>query len=365
VERNGAFYAQLTVDTPTGGKAVRRTRLEGKDGNPVDTVPAAVKAMAALKVKRDDDALTLTPKRTPTFAEVASAYLAHHDVVHEKSTTTIRSERSCINRLNAAFGDRRLREITPAAINTYKTTRAGQGVSTRAINLELVILRNVMKRAVQDGSIRPEHVPTVTWLKYRAPEQRLLTSADLEKICSVAVETLPRTGRMLADLIQLMAYSGARLSEGLSLRWDDVSFDRGQLTINGKGDKIRRIDFNPQLRAHLDDMRKRHLLDSVHLFPSPRTGERDASVVTLNMAMRKAREAAGMPWFHAHLCRHYFASVCVMGGVDYATVKDWLGHADTKLIDRVYGHLAPGHKQAMAARLAFAPTVLPAVEKEA
>jgi hypothetical protein len=33
-ERNGAFYGQLTITNPaTGSKAVRRVRLEDKDGN--------------------------------------------------------------------------------------------------------------------------------------------------------------------------------------------------------------------------------------------------------------------------------------------------------------------------------------------
>jgi hypothetical protein len=41
-ERNGAFYGQLTVsNAQTGSKAVRRVRLEHKDGNPVSTVPQA------------------------------------------------------------------------------------------------------------------------------------------------------------------------------------------------------------------------------------------------------------------------------------------------------------------------------------
>lgn len=38
-ERNGAFYAQLTVlDDASGKKAVRRTRLEDADGHPVNSV---------------------------------------------------------------------------------------------------------------------------------------------------------------------------------------------------------------------------------------------------------------------------------------------------------------------------------------
>jgi hypothetical protein len=42
-ERNGTYYGQLTIATPaTGAKAVRRVRLEDKDGIPVTTAPQAV-----------------------------------------------------------------------------------------------------------------------------------------------------------------------------------------------------------------------------------------------------------------------------------------------------------------------------------
>ena len=50
-ERNGAYYAQLTVtDEGTAKKVVRRVRLEDGEGNPVLTVPEAVKVMNKLKV---------------------------------------------------------------------------------------------------------------------------------------------------------------------------------------------------------------------------------------------------------------------------------------------------------------------------
>ena len=63
-ERNGAYYAQITVaDETTGKKTVRRTRLEDGDGNPVGIVADATMAMNKLKVQMDENALKLSPKR--------------------------------------------------------------------------------------------------------------------------------------------------------------------------------------------------------------------------------------------------------------------------------------------------------------
>jgi len=62
-ERNGSYYAQMTLaDETTGRKAVRRARRKDANGNPVQTVAEAVKRMNALMVKREEKGLALTPK---------------------------------------------------------------------------------------------------------------------------------------------------------------------------------------------------------------------------------------------------------------------------------------------------------------
>src|SRR5579859_5800553 len=75
-ERNGTFYAQLTMSHPTSGKlVVRRTRLEDKDGIPVATVPQALGCLNKLKVKREDDVLHIAAKRTPTLSDYSKTYI--------------------------------------------------------------------------------------------------------------------------------------------------------------------------------------------------------------------------------------------------------------------------------------------------
>src|ERR1035437_4718752 len=119
-ERNGTFYAQLTVtDENTGKKIVRRMRMEDADGKPVPTAAEAVKAMSKLKVRREDNVLSLTPKRTPTFAEYSKQYLAYCEALKNKTKGTIHRERSCINNLSRTMGELRLRQINKAIVMRY------------------------------------------------------------------------------------------------------------------------------------------------------------------------------------------------------------------------------------------------------
>ena len=47
------------------------------------------------------------------------------------------------------------------------------------------------------------------------------------------------------------------------------------------------------------------------------------------------------PPIHFHLLRHTWASLAVMNAVPLMVVARNLGHVDTRMVERVYGHLAP------------------------
>jgi len=60
--------------------------------------------------------------------------------------------------------------------------------------------------------------------------------------------------------------------------------------------------------------------------------------------MAAACEAAKIePAIGMHTLRHSYASALVQAGVSLAIVAEALGHADTRMVSRHYGHLAPSH----------------------
>ena len=59
-----------------------------------------------------------------------------------------------------------------------------------------------------------------------------------------------------------------------------------------------------------------------------------------------------------HDLRHCFASYSVMGGIDFKTVSEWLGHRDGgALVCKVYSHLSDAHKREQASKLSFKTAV--------
>ena len=76
--------------------------------------------------------------------------------------------------------------------------------------------------------------------------------------------------------------------------------------------------------------------------------------------MREAcARARIVPLANFHATRHSYASHCVMNGAALLVVGRNLGHADTKMVERHYGHLAPSFVadqiRAAAPKFGFTP----------
>jgi integrase len=370
--RNGRFYAQLKIENPiTGFKKTRRVPLNDTDGEPVQTAAQAVAELKRLQTQRSDNLLPVL-ERTPKFADYVLRYL---DFISSgqgtKKAGTIQKEKAILARWTDYLGQLRIDQIKRVHVNRFIEARLKENLSPRTINLDVIALRVVLKRALEDGLIQRLPTEGLRPLKTTNRKRPLFTAEDLKNICAAASGNKEKNGvsvpvtenaEQFTDYIKFLAHSGARRNEALAMRWQDVDFKQGQLTIGAEGDTKNRsarvVDFNPKLKAHLLEMKKRRAPDSDWLFPSPQRGEKDIPAKTFRESLTLARTQAKMPNFNFHDCRHHFISMCVMSGVDFMTIAAWVGHRDGGvLIGKVYGHLANEHRKAMAEKVNFGPTL--------
>jgi integrase len=372
--RNGRFYAQLKVENPiTGLKKTRRVPLNDKEGNRVQTAAQAVGELKRLQTQRADNQLPVIG-RTPKFSDYVTHYVAFISSGQgTKKPGTIQKEKAILARWTDYLGQLRLDQIKRVHVNRFIEKRLKDEVSPRTINLNIIALRVVLKKALEDGLIQRLPTEGLRPLKTTTRKRPLFTTDDLEKLCEAAagerkdkdgvVVPVTENGVQFIDYIKFLAYCGARRNEALAMRWQDVDLKQRQLTIGAEGDTKNRsarvVDFNPKLKAHLLDMKSRRAPDSQWLFPSPQRGDKDIPAKTFRESLGLARTQAKMPDFNFHDCRHHFISMCVMSGVDFMTIAAWVGHRDGGvLIGKVYGHLANEHRRAMAERVNFGPVTL-------
>jgi integrase len=371
-QRNDRFYAQLTVTDPaTGRNRVQRIPLLDKDQQPPTTVAQAVALMENLKAKRRESGLEVQQRHAPRLSDYVKHYL---DAISAgegaKKPRVVSGEKAMLGQWMRHLGDLRLDQIRKAHVNDFTTKRLKEGRSPRTINLNVIVLRNVLKRAVDDGHLQELPIAGLKPLKTTTKARQLVTAAEIEAICKAALGArtddaglagstpVSKNGQEFADYLRFLQFTGAREKEALRTRWQDVDFERGQVVIGAEGETKNRsarvVDFNPQLRAHLLEMRERYAGVSAWLFPSPQRGEVDRPARSFRESLKLVRAAAGQPGFGFHDCRHHFISMAVMAGIDFMTIAKWVGHRDGGvLIGKVYGHLADSHRKAMAEKLVF------------
>jgi integrase len=354
--RNGSFVARLKVEQPDGQKELKWVKLNAT------TTAEAVEEMKTLHVERRENRLRHIG-RAPKLADIITGYVASLDA-SGKRQTTIRKECGCLTRWSDKLGHWRLDQLRPHHLTGFLDGLKKDGYSGRTINIYLIALRHVMKRAKRDGFLKTLPTADIEWQKSDTKKRELVAPVELDTICETAKEA-SKNGRQLADYLRFLAYSGARRNEALTLRWQDVDFDRKQLTIGADGSaknrKPRHVDVIPALEAHLRDMFSRRAPDSQWLFPSPQRGEQDIAARSFMESLRLTRDLLPdkLKRVGFHDCRHFFISFCVMSGVPAMTIAAWVGHADGGLlIGKVYGHLNDEHRRAQAARVVFTPTVM-------
>lgn len=143
-------------------------------------------------------------------------------------------------------------------------------------------------------------------------------------------------------LIEVGYAGGLRVSEMVALRWGDVlprDNDRVQLSVIGKGDKLRHVLLPAVVSRSLVASRQ-GAADEAPVFPSRKGGAplvaRQVNRILKAVAMR----ANVNPDVSAHWLRHAHASHALERGANVVDVKDTLGHANIATTS-IYLHARP------------------------
>jgi integrase len=135
-------------------------------------------------------------------------------------------------------------------------------------------------------------------------------------------------------MMKLVLFTGMRRGELFSLRWKDIEFERGFISIREpKGGQDMKIPMNTEAREILQSLSR----ESEYVFPG-RGGKRRVDIARAVNAIKKV---AGLPKdFRAlHGLRHTYASMLASSGrVDLYTLQKLLTHKSPLMTQR-YAHL--------------------------
>ena len=171
------------------------------------------------------------PVRAVTLRAYAERWLQSDVALRLKPATHETYEQILRLHLLPTLGDTPLPALTRLQLKDFLAARVRAGLGPARLQLTLAVLTTCLHAAVEDGLLAAN--PALKLGRYtersRTPVRtiEIFTPAELEAILRAAERALPA----LAPLLLVMARTGLRLGEALTLRVEDLDFSRRDLWV--------------------------------------------------------------------------------------------------------------------------------------
>ncbi|GLQ00103.1 recombinase [Methylophaga thalassica] len=358
---SGTMTFSLMYTAPDG------RRLRYTMGNyPALSVPAARKLAeqlyAQVKLGRDiqrEKQAAREVKPVPKLGDfIYNTYLPWFTTHHKAPKAKLP-----FNQFKHLFG-KQLDKVTAWDIESWRSKRHKEGLSTSTSNRYIGTLKAMFNRAVEWevieqnplNKVKKQKSDSRAIIRYLSVDEEQRLRATLRSRDRRLAESNPfyaggRFTRLEAILggfpdhvhpmVLLLINTGMRRGEMFNLRWQDVDFVNKRITVVGNTSKTgqtRYIPLNKEAFRVLDVWHKQTKRSSGYVFVG-KNGERFTNI---DKAWKVLLRDAQIQDFRLHDLRHHFASRLVSAGIDLNSVRELLGHTDIKMTLR-YAHLAPAH----------------------
>ncbi len=200
-----------------------------------------------------------------------------------------------------------------------------KGVSPKTLN-------NYVKQLNRYFQFRGVDIKLNYFKDYGDSDMRIPSDEDVRKILNLRwahydIDLRNRT------ILHLLFATGLRVNEMINLDWKDLYYDNTQgvwmLNIRmGKGRKPRKVPVPPKVVDMLFEWKKVQPKSDPNAMFTTYRGR--ISHAYFRKIIKIAAERVGIPWFHAHLARHWRAIKFLEEGVNLETIRRYLGHSSLK-----------------------------------
>jgi integrase/recombinase XerD len=288
--------------------------------------------------------------------EALDDYLEHLSVERGLSRNTLDAYRRDLKDLATHLdeqGRESPREVEAKHLLSWLSKLSASGVSARTQARKQVAMRGLFKWLRQEGSIPVDPAQGLRLPKAGRKLPELLTREEVVRLIETPGIDTPLGLRDTA-MLEFMYGTGARVSELVGLKLEQLHLDQGLVMLFGKGNKQRMVPLGDcglvAVMAYLEAARPRLAAgskgkqDRVHVF----LGRRGKPITRQNFWQRIKAHALAAGISRAvspHKLRHSFATHLLEGGADLRAVQALLGHADISTT-QVYTHLSQQHVRA-------------------
>lgn len=356
-------WGLITTRRVREGAYRSRTRIRDRDGVSREVTATGTTIAAAERALREK----LVDRAVPTqqaitadtsVSKLASVWLMYlRDEGRIEATTINEYERVLTNVVLPELGGLRLRELTTSRLDLFLVRL--REISTSRQRKTKVVLGAMLGLAVRHDALAVNPVQQTSRIHREKTETRSLTLEDLHTVRKAVAAWAgrerpgPKASRDMADIIDLMLATGARIGEILALRWADVSLDgaRPHLTINGtiktepgrgtyrkaspKSDASVRTVALPEFAVAALRRRRASAPETEIDAVFPTRNDTWQQVNNVERRWRQIRKDTGLEWVTPHTFRKTVATL-ISERVDSETASQQLGHSSPAITREFY-----------------------------
>jgi integrase len=341
-----AFFYRYRVGGARG-TPIREPRIGDFGALTVDQARSIAKDWAA-EVRRgvDPAAARSGAHDAPKMNELFDRYLRDHAAKRKKPSSLYNDIRMIEVKLKPTFGDIQVKDVTRQNIRRY---HAGLEDKPYEANRRLALLSKVFSFAADELEwiSRGDH-PVVGIQKFKeVARRRYLSQQEIARLGQALAKAeageLRRSITVHAvAMLRLLALTGARHSEILKLRWDEVNLERGCLELEDSKTGRKTIQLPPAARKILSELLR--LNDNPYVIAGAKPGRH---LVNIKDSWAAIRQEAGLEDVRIHDLRHTFASLGARSGMSLPVIGALLGHTSSQTTQR-YAHLSDDPLRAAA-----------------
>jgi integrase len=307
---------------------------------------AAAKRRAA--VEDFEAGIVKTPASGMTVGQWLGRWLDAKEATGKFKPATIRNYRDVIDAYIRPFvGGIKLTALTAEHVEGMLQGLASKSSSTQ--KRAWSILTASLNQAVKRDYVRKNVAADVDPPAVRHAERPVLTAAQARDLLG----ELKAAHDWLLPVYVLALHNGLREGEILGLRWSDVDFEEGMITVTGTLDRTDRVRVAPKTAKSrrtlkittevvgiLQEQQLRQNLEETQgsdgfVFTSDQGTPICDS--TVRRHFRNISHRLGLPALHFHDLRHTYAVLAREAGVPLEEISWNLGHASIRITADVYG----------------------------
>ena len=335
------------VQTRAGGKPAKRIAI-GRHG--VVTAEEARRRAALIisRIKAGEEPvpepLTVRQANGPTVEELAQQFLKDHVAARCKPATAAAYRFAIEKHILPAFG-----ALSALAVDRARVASFHEALRDRPVtaNQAVDLLARIYQAAEDRGTVPAGSNPCRQIRKYRPRRrERFLTETEFRRLGRTmdAMEASGEIAVHAAAALRLLLLTGRRRNEILTLRWDAVDLDAGEIRLSDGKTGARTVSLSPEAATLLAG------IPQVPGNPFVIASRGGQHLHSLNHFWPKVRARAGLRDVRLHDLRHSFASRALALGETLPAIGRLLGHSRVETTAR-YAHLADDSVRQVAIRI--------------